>query len=396
MEKREYFSEIYRKYVKNQCSPTEVDELLAYLKTEGFQDIYELVTRDFASKNHPFDPILEQRLEQRLQNILSAETKQSAPLRRIAPRRRLIYGRIAAAAVIILIATPSFYLYLQSRKNSHVATKPETAIITKEIPPGGNKAILTLSGGAQIILDSIRNGALIQQGNTKVIKTDNGSLAYQETNEKPKEILYNTLTTPRGGQFQLELPDGTKVWLNAASSIKYPIAFSGSERNVEMNGEVYFEVAKNKTKPFHVTVNEMTVEVLGTHFNINSYSEKQTINTTLFEGSVKVKADNQSEIIKPGQQARLSGYKINILNNVDLDQVIAWKNGEIALTNISVKEIMQDISRWYDVDISYAGSIPDKKFYGSIDRNVPLSTVLKGLQSYGVVTKLEGKTIIVQ
>jgi ferric-dicitrate binding protein FerR (iron transport regulator) len=210
-------------------------------------------------------------------------------------------------------------------------------------------------------------------------------------------ISYNTLSTPRGGQYQLVLPDGSKVWLNASSSIHFPTAFAGHERNVELTGEAYFEIAKNKQKPFHVNVNGMQVEVLGTHFNVNAYGDEGAIKTSLLEGSVKIKKGNISGLLKPGQQGVLKKNSTDLeIKNADMNEAIAWKNGLFEFDGADIKSIMREIGRWYDVDVVYAGKVPDRRFEGKISRDAQLSDVLKILALSNVKFSVEGKKIIVQ
>jgi ferric-dicitrate binding protein FerR (iron transport regulator) len=230
-----------------------------------------------------------------------------------------------------------------------------------------------------------------------VVKQSNGQLAYNTQNEKPTEVLYNTLTTPRGGQYQLVLPDGSKVWLNAASAISYPTAFTGSERKVEIKGEAYFEIAKNTAMPFIVKVNDAQVQVLGTHFNINAYSDEDAIKTTLLEGAVKVTKDAASTLLKPGQQAILgrSSNEIRVQENTDLDAVLAWKNGYFSFNQTDLATIMRQIARWYDVDIVYSDKVPERRFGGEIPRNTNAAEVLKMLEESKVHFRIEGRKVIV-
>ncbi|HQW45168.1 MAG TPA: FecR domain-containing protein, partial [Chitinophagaceae bacterium] len=277
-------------------------------------------------------------------------------------------------------------------KTPIVKTTPEK----NDVAPGGNKAILTLADGSTIILDNAANGSLTEQGNTKVIKLDDGQLAYNTLNEKPTEIVYNTISTPRGGQYQLTLADGTKVWLNAASTLRFPATFSGNERKVELTGEGYFEVAKNAAMPFKVSVNNMTVEVLGTHFNINSYSDEASIKTTLLEGAVKVTNGDAVQMLSPSNQAQLTADgEIRLNRNVDIEDVVAWKNGIFNFSGTAIENIMRQISRWYDLDVSYEGAISKETFSGVVSRNSNLSQVLKIMEQAGVKFKIEGKKIIV-
>jgi ferric-dicitrate binding protein FerR (iron transport regulator) len=237
---------------------------------------------------------------------------------------------------------------------------------------------------------------LAQQGNTSVIKKNDGQLEYNSLDGKTGEVAYNILKTPMGGQYKITLPDGSKVWLNAASSLKYPVVFVGAERRVEITGEAYFEIAKDLNKPFKVQLNNMEVEVLGTHFNVNGYSDEEAIKTTLLEGKVKVLAAKEFKFLVPGQQAQLkSSGNISVTNDVSLEETVAWKDGNFQFENSDIKTVMRQLARWYEVDISYKGNI-NKHFIGSISRDVKLSQVLTMLQQTGEVKfKIEGKNLIV-
>ena len=305
--------------------------------------------------------------------------------------RRISWLRIVAAASVVLILTIVGISYF----NVKPQIQPPIANHKVDILPGSNKAILTLGNGTKIILDSAANGALAKQGNANIIKTDSGKLAYNTTKEKSTESIYNTLSTPRGGQYQLSLPDGTRVWLNSASSITYPTAFNRSERNVSITGEAYFEVTKDKTKPFHVKVNEMEVAVLGTHFNINAYPDEKEIKTTLFEGAVNITTTKRSKRLSPGEQASVNNNSITLTKNVDLDQVIAWKSGYFEFDKMDLPTVMRQVSRWYDVDIRYEASYPDTRFGGRISRNLKLSEILQLLETSGVHFNVENKKLTI-
>jgi transmembrane sensor len=326
--------------------------------------------------------------------LLNERTISEKFVRRM-PFRRLNWA--AAAAVIVGISVGTYFL-IRNRTNSQ---NIETTIAREDIAPGGNRATLTLGNGAAMILDSEAVGALAHQGNTKISKTDSGRLSYTIENNKTSKkatIVENILKTPRGGKYQIELADGSKIWLNAASSITYPTSFEGKQRFVKVTGEVYFEVVYNSNMPFVVKAGNQVITDLGTSFNINAYPDEGAITTTLLQGSIKIFVGSKSNLLVPGQQeiASVEGESVMIKNNVDIDKVMAWRNGKISLTDVSVKQLMTEISRWYDVDIEYSGTVPNKQFYGSIRRDVPLSTVLNDLKVYGVETKVEGKKIIVQ
>jgi transmembrane sensor len=259
----------------------------------------------------------------RIENSLQKESFHSAKIRKM-PK-----GWWAAAAILLLIASGSYFFLNHQHSKTPVASV-ENKVLINDAAPGGNKAILTLANGSEIILSNAKNGALTQQGNTKVVKLEDGKLAYQSGKiNAPIAIEYNTVSTPRGGQYQLTLSDGSKVWLNAESEITFPTAFTGKERKVVIKGEAYFEVAHDATKPFEVTANGMEVQVLGTHFNINAYEDEKSVKTTLLQGSVKVSKGNESVLIVPGEQARInnSDNEISVKKEVNLDQVMAWKNG---------------------------------------------------------------------
>lgn len=292
-------------------------------------------------------------------------------------RKIHVWPRIAAAAVIIVLLSAGGYFIFNNRHvEQTAATQTRQIFKNNDVAPGGNKAVLTLANGTQIILDSASNGALTQQGNIKIIKLDNGQLSYNSLNgssalPKAGEVLYNTISTPRGGQYQVVLADGSKVWLNAASSLRFPTAFSGQERNVELTGEGYFEVAHNAAKPFKVSVNGAEVQVLGTHFNINAYNDEATIKTTLLEGSVKVGKGSASKMIRPGEQAQIENYgnpKI-MVQAVDVDAAVAWKNGRFIFHGNDIQSVMRQLARWYDVSVSYQGNVTDEEFVGVINRS---------------------------
>lgn len=309
-----------------------------------------------------------------------------------------------AAAILLLLGSATWWQALRSVPPPLVAAtaphRPDTVIV-----PGSNKAILTLGNGSQLILDSAKDGLLAQQGSTMIMKEKNGVVRYGESVADDMAPLYNTITTPRGGQYTVALPDGSKVWLNAASSIRFPTAFTGTSRDVEVRGEAYFEIAPDKTRPFRVAVNKkMDVEVLGTEFNVMAYEEEGTIKTTLINGAVRVAKDkdapggandNDEKVLHPGQQAQLRPDGIlHTLNNADIEAAIAWKNGRTVFAGEDIQTIMRQVSRWYDVDIKYAGVIPGRKFTGGIARNSDISVVLKILELNHIHFSVEGKTIV--
>jgi ferric-dicitrate binding protein FerR (iron transport regulator) len=365
--------------------------LQAYPEKSGTVETARQLLKHLAFKE---DWPSEQKVQMSLEQALSAIRKNGSPTGKLRPIYRK-WWMAAAAAVLLLLAGGWWFV-----QGSHNKQQPSIAATPKvpDIAPGGNKAILTLADGTQVVLDSANNGALTKQGNVTVIKLDDGQLAYNASSTSTSALTYNTVTTPRGGQYQLVLSDGTKVWLNAASSLRFPTAFVGSERKVEMTGEGYFEVAHNDKKPFLVRAGGMDVEVLGTHFNINAYEDEGAVKTTLLEGKVRASAANgQAVVLKPGEQARLfdGDAQLSKRNNADLDEVIAWKNQMFVFNSAPLASVMRQIERWYDVEVEYQGHIPQDRFIGTITRNTNLSEVLKVLEYSNVRFKVEGKKITV-
>lgn len=309
------------------------------------------------------------------------------------PKQRSLWPKIAAAASILLLLSAGIYFILRRSKPADDAAQN---IAYKNILPGGNNAILTLANGKRVILTGARNGKLATESDAVINKTADGRIAYAANSSGGgEEIAYNTMTTPNGGQYTLVLSDGTAVILNAASSITYPTKFSGTERKVELTGEAYFEVTHNKAMPFHVVTKTEDVEVLGTHFNINSYDNEPAVKTTLLEGSVKVTAGGHQQIIKPGEQAVLANNRIAV-KQVDVEESVAWKNGYFLFKDASIESVMRQLARWYNIDVIYKGPIPQDSFQGEVSKFRNMGQVINVLQeTKGVHFKSEGRTIIV-
>jgi len=302
-------------------------------------------------------------------------------------KRRKLWPRIAVAASLILIAGVGLLYFVNESDSSNA----DLSIAKHDIAPGSNKAILTLGNGQKIVLADAKNGELANEDDAIIRKTAEGELQYNGKTEKAAESVFNTISTPRGGQYTITLADGTKVILNAASSLRYPTGFKGKDRTVELIGEGYFEVAHNKAKPFKVLSRGQIVEVLGTHFNINSYADEPSVKTTLLEGSVDV----NGTILKPNQQAVLTANnKINVMS-VDVNEAVAWKDGLFKFDHTDMRTSMRQIARWYDVEVIYEGDVKNEQFYGKIDRSYTLSEVLKVLKLSKVNFRIEGKKIIV-
>ncbi|WP_343702336.1 FecR domain-containing protein [Chitinophaga sp.] len=310
---------------------------------------------------------------------------------KVIPWRRRVW---AAAVVLLLASTAAYWLLRQPQAvKAPVATEQPGK---KDIAPGGNKAVLTLADGSEIVLDSVGNGILAQQGGVRVIKSGSGQLQYDAPGATG-ETVYNKISTPRGGQYQVTLPDGSRVWLNASSSLRYPAAFTTAARVVELQGEAYFEVAKAAGKPFRVKVGNMEVKVLGTHFNIMAYEDEEAVKTTLLEGAVEVTGSGSTRKLKPGQGASLhrqSGV-LELLPEVNTEEAVAWKNGFIQFEGNDIRSAMRQIARWYDVDVIYKGNVP-AHFRGIVPRDVPVSRVLKMMEMTGEVRfEIGEKQIIV-
>jgi len=307
---------------------------------------------------------------------------------------RPVWSRLLAAASIFIVFSLSAYFLLQTSKNFQQTVNPKTTIL-----PGGNNATLTLADGKQIILTGAKNGRILTGTNMVINKTADGSLLYRskETAGQDMPTEYNILSTPRGGQYHLTLADGTNLWLNSASSIKYPVAFTGTYREVEITGEAYFEVAHDSKRPFKVMSGTQVIQVLGTHFNINAYNDELSVKTTLLEGSVKVtqQANGETILLKPGQQSLLSAAGIKI-ESANIEESMAWKNGYFRFNNEKIETIMRQLSRWYNIDVEYRGDITDERFYGTISRYKNINEVLEIIQqTKGVHFKIEGRRIII-
>lgn len=369
---------------------------LNYLEnTEHQEELKLLLEEQFLSPrllNESFDPALSQRMLKAIHE--KAGIEQAA---RKTPVVSMWGLRAAVAASVIALLVLGSYLWFGKAPGRDVAqTETKSKKHKNDVLPGGSKAMLMLADGSSLVLDSSQNGALTQQGNTRVLKLGK-KLVYDPGTGTASEIVYNTLVTPRGGQYQLELPDGSQVWLNAASSLRFPSAFAGKERKVEVTGEAYFEVAKNAKMPFVVSVEGAEVQVLGTHFNIMAYKDEEAVKTTLLEGAVKFVRADQGSFLKPGQQARLSKEgKVSVVSGVDVEAVVAWKNGVFHFESADIETVMRQLSRWYDVDIVFKGKRRFDPLYADIPRNSRLSDVLDALElSGGAKFIIEGKRIVV-
>jgi transmembrane sensor len=393
------------KYLDNQASEEEVREILQWLRNNEhnellLQQVWEQQERAAPAAN--------------LRNMWMAIESATQP-----PVRKMYAWRWWAAAVLLFVVCGLWFVV--DRRN---AKQPAVTQIPgiKDVAPGKDGAILTLADGRQVVLDSLGNGIVANQNGTQAV-LKNGQLEYKPLTIDDSRLTndhsssFNTISTPRGRQFQLVLPDGSKVWLNAASSLRYPTVFAGNERRVEVTGEAYFEIEKNPNKPFRVTIlpssggagggRKAEVEVLGTHFNINAYDDEDVIRTTLLEGKVRVVnrqsaiGSQQSVTLKPGAQARIAisaqSHQSSpiLVQTVDTEQVMAWKNGFFQFNRTPLSEVLKQLARWYDVEIVYEQGVPDIRLGGEMKRDLTLAQVLKGLGKIGVNFRIEGKTLVV-
>jgi transmembrane sensor len=384
------------KYLRNELTCAEKNELDEWLNSHphNLELFNKLLDEALVNKKTEISSELER--EKAWENIVK-KTGLNKSADSFKWRRLLPY-----AAAIFLLFTAGIVV-------TNYLTKGETpkalAHHKQDLLPGSNKAILTLSNGSKIALNDAQQGKIANQRNV-AIKIENGHVLYQiegtdlkiEQPDFSKAVVMNTLTTPRGGQYEVVLPDGTRVWLNSATSLTYPVMFRGKERRVELTGEAYFEVAKDAASPFFVKTSNQTVEVLGTHFNINSYGDEKSVKTTLLEGSVKVTGNESRQVVKlsPPQQAVNISGDLKIVDNADIEEALAWKNGKFLFRNTDLQTVMRQLSRWYDVDIEYQGVIASKHYRGRISRNVPVSQVFEILKTSGVNFIINGRTIIVK
>jgi transmembrane sensor len=374
---------LLEKFHAGAASPEELAELENWYKELRLTD--KLLTEESGSEKLKEDMLLQFRRR------LAGQDKPAIPM-----RGRPWYRMAAAAAALLILSVTIFYITRTANPVPVVQHNlPDSA---GDVLPGGNHATLTLANGTSILLDTAKRGGLAQQGISAIHKPVDGLLVYEKTDGANMETGMNTIRTPRGGQYQVQLPDGTKVWLNAASSIRFPVSFAVNQRKVTISGEVYFEVAHDVKIPFVVHVADRgEVEVLGTHFNINAYDDEVAVKTTLLEGKVKVSnINNQSKILSPGQQAQISNDQLAIINEADVEEAVAWKNGLFKFNDADLQTMLRQAARWYDIDVEIRGKDPGERFRGKISRDVKLSEFLRILEVNQVSFQIEGKKIIIQ
>jgi ferric-dicitrate binding protein FerR (iron transport regulator) len=379
---RDTGKELLKKYLEGNCSDEETAAVETWYMTYEKKELH---------------PVSEEVKLEQLRRIRQTPLSGLPEVR----KQRFPIVRFAAVAVILLIAGAGLFFYLSNQKKD-VKISP---VYVSEIKPGSYNAILTLADGKKVVLGDAADGELSRQAGIQITKTKDGALNYNAIRGGTDNVGKsgnNTIEIPKGGQYQLNLPDGTKIWLNAASSLTYPISFSNSkERRVELIGEAYFEVAKDKSSPFIVKAGIQEVEVLGTHFNVNSYADEKGIKTTLLEGSVRISAEygpgKNAIILKPNQQATLDDNASITVKQVDAELAIAWKEGHFEFVNADIQSIMRQISRWYNVDVQFEGSVTDETFTGRISRFKNIKQVLKMIEgSKSIHLTIKGRRILVK
>jgi transmembrane sensor len=395
---------LLKQYANDKASREEVVEMFEWMRLAGNEEVLKsMIAEEWLEEG---DALPRERDWEKIWAVVRAGTVEG--------RRSRLFSivRASVAAALVLMLGGGVLYWVTGKRRAVVPAPVASGLYKNDIAPGGNKAMLTLANGSTIVLDSAHDGTLAQQGSTKIIKLDGGALAYraaagskgQTTEQTTEQTGFNTIATPRGGQYRIILPDGSKVWLNAASSLRFPAAFTGNERTVELTGEAYFEIAKNAEKPFHVKVpsggtagESMDVEVLGTSFNVMAYTNEEKIHTTLLEGKVKVKQGAMAENLSPGRQAIVDQNTSAIeVADANIEQAVAWKDGLFRFKETDIRELMRQVERWYDVDVVYRTDRGDQDFTGVVSRNKNVSTLLQMLELTGTVHfKIEGKRIIV-
>jgi ferric-dicitrate binding protein FerR (iron transport regulator) len=380
----QYLLEIY---FKGTASEQETMELMRILEKEEFNEDLQSLLDSMWSRFLPEEETwTEEKKAEQFDEVLQRIKTHRAPVKRMTT-----WYRVAAAAVIVgIVATAAFFHttnHATVQKTEVIAAKK----IVNDVPPGKDRAILTLQNGTKVDLDSLQKSNAAMYGFQK--KNDN-EIAFNDGSSQT--ITYNTLATPKGGKYKLMLPDGSMVWLNAASTLRFPTAFQGNTREVTVTGEAYFEIAPNAKQPFHVKVNDMDVQVLGTNFNVMAYDDENTVNTTLLQGSVKVSQGNNSGLLKPGQFSAIDKEGAIKIREADVEETIAWKNDMFVFRAYDFKKVMRQLERWYNVTVVYKSKIPEGKYSGMIGRNNNISQVLNILKASGISFNINDNTIIVE
>jgi len=415
---------LWRQYLSEKATAGELDRLFRYIRDTGNDslhaaairkhlsgykgiehwsaatqsDIVANILQRYKNKDLPASQLSETQLSAvQLPEVLLPQPElpetqaQAANTRRLVIRRWMSY----AAAVIFIVITVAVYSIYRQPGPGDAASADVAAAVPADVEPGKEGALLTLADGTVIVLDGLDDGLVASQGGANVVLNE-GQLAYDAKGNDPARVVYNVISTPKGRQFHIQLPDGTHAWLNSASSIRFPSTFIGKERVVDITGEIYFEVAKNKEASFKVQINEdASVEVLGTHFNVNAYEDEGSIQTTLLEGAVRMRFASQTESLTPGQRARTVGQGMVVDKSPNLDQIMAWTKGLFIFDDDDVYTVMRQLERWYDIQVRFEGERTEKQYNGKIQRNLKLSQILKVLEGVGIHVRLEGERMLV-
>ncbi len=392
---------LFNQYIGGAATVEEVDELKSLLNLPSYEETVRSHLEELLLQTTPLPEHSEVRWHAIMKQMREPELPAHSefPDVALASRQSPFVRRWWAIAAALVGVAIGGWLLFRARPAEPAAVHPAPQ---QDRAPGGNVATLTLANGQRITLDSAHNGQLTQQGNTQITKLKDGRLAYKVVDQDPAISGTNTLSTPRGGQYRLTLPDGSEVWLNAASSITYPTAFAGPERKVSVSGEAYFEIAPDAHHPFMVAVQSArsteTIQVLGTSFNVNAYGDEESLATTLLSGSVRLVSGDNRMLLKPGEQGLLQADgKMRLDPNANVEEVVAWKNGLFHFENADINEVMRQIARWYDVEVVMDGKMPStEKFDGEISRSSNLTEVLKILQLSNIHFSIEGKKVTVK
>lgn len=376
---REDIYDLLNKYIRNDISEEELEFLFEKIREGDLEDLVKETKRlEFSEVKDAEE--MDTDWSRMLSGILDTErekTKTPAVVERRYRMRRIS----SAAAVLLLLIAAGIYWIPSLKETGPTAHDAVSAAVLKDVLPGGNQAVLTFSNGEDVVLNDAAAGQLVNEDAANITKLREGELVYTpKLNTESEEIIYNTLTTPKGGQYRLTLSDGTRVWLNAVSSIRFPVEFPADGRAVEITGEVYFDVAHDDHLSFIVYAGSSVIEDLGTAFNVEAYEDEKVVKTTLVEGAVKV----GEYVLSPGQQViQDQNDDIRLLKNVDTENIISWKEGFFSFDNAGISEIMRVLSRWYDLQVDYPDSETrdhEKRFSGKIDKNLTLLQVLEGLK----------------
>ena len=405
------FTELLERYLSDSLTAEELKEFIILLQQQENANELEKKIGEAITNKSITGLADKSKADAIFQNIMEAahnkeQKVDNQPTRKI-PSKIFSIRKMAAAAAILILLSVSAYLLFFNKPEVNIVKENIEQRYKNDVSPGTTGAVLTLADGSQIVLDTAVNGKLVAQGNVSIVKEDN-KIVYSSSNSNTA-VVYNTISTTNGKTFMLVLADGSKIWLNAASSVRFPNSFPGNHRRIEITGEAYLEVAPDVSKPFVVRVSSptgggkegtaMDVEVLGTHFNINAYNDEAVVKTTLIEGKVRIRNAQNTAMLQPGMQAQVNistQSNIQLLNNIDIEKELAWKNSKFIFSGDDIKSVMRQLARWYDVQISYEGLLSKEEFVGVISRNVKISEILKMLEKTRAVSfTIEGRKITV-